>query len=267
MKCPFCHDDQDRVIDTRAVEDGTVIRRRRLCGNCKRRFSTYERVEATAVRVVKRDQTRVLFDPQKIRQGIERACWKRPVTNEQLTDLVAEITGEIDAKFENEVHSREIGRIVMEKLRTLDPVAYVRFVSVYLEFQDARDFAHDNVTDIPAMHFVFKLCVDFPGNFRNQIGQLFVGDRSFPTGAFDTLPDFLWIEQDTGLIPFDHPDGRSFDTLIRGEPTFAVAAQPAPPDDRPIFHRTRVDHPVLIVVAKRTFHNVTASPIGKNEEL
>ena len=142
MKCPFCHEDNDKVIDTRTVEDGSVIRRRRLC-QCNRRFTTYERVEATTVRVVKRDQTRVLFDPQKIRQGIERACWKRPITDRQLADLVAEIAVEIDASYETEVSSREIGRLVMERLRTLDQVAYVRFASVYLEFQDARDFASE----------------------------------------------------------------------------------------------------------------------------
>jgi len=141
MKCPFCHDDNDKVIDTRTVEDGTVIRRRRLCCRCNRRFSTYERVEATTIRVVKRDQTRVLFDPQKIRQGIERACWKRPVSDAQLTEFVAGITGEIDAAYDAEVSTRDIGRLVMERLRTLDQVAYVRFASVYLEFQNARDFS------------------------------------------------------------------------------------------------------------------------------
>ena len=143
MKCPFCHDDNDKVVDTRAVEDGMVIRRRRLCCHCKRRFTTYERVETTTVRVVKRDQTRVLFDPQKIRQGIERACWKRPISGEQLSELVASIAGEIDAAYDIEVSSQEIGRIVLERLRTLDPVAYVRFASVYLEFQDVRDFANE----------------------------------------------------------------------------------------------------------------------------
>ena len=143
MKCPFCHDDNDKVVDTRAVEDGMVIRRRRLCNQCKRRFTTYEHVETTTVRVVKRDQTRVLFDPQKIRQGIERACWKRPITDEQLTELVVGIAGEIDAAYDTEVSSREIGRLVMERLRTLDPVAYVRFASVYLEFQNLRDFANE----------------------------------------------------------------------------------------------------------------------------
>ncbi|MCL2118512.1 MAG: transcriptional regulator NrdR [Planctomycetaceae bacterium] len=143
MKCPFCHDDNDKVVDTRAVEDGMVIRRRRLCCHCKRRFTTHERVETTTVRVVKRDQTRVLFDPLKIRQGVERACWKRPITSEQLTELVTGIASEIDAAYETEVSSREIGRIVMERLRTLDSVAYVRFASVYLEFQDVRDFANE----------------------------------------------------------------------------------------------------------------------------
>ena len=141
MKCPFCHVDNDKVIDTRTGEDGSVTRRRRQCCNCNRRFTTYERVEATTVRVVKRDQTRVLFDSQKIRQGIERACWKRPISDEQLNELVAGIASEIDAKYDSEVSSREIGRIVMERLRTFDPVAYVRFASVYLEFQDASDFA------------------------------------------------------------------------------------------------------------------------------
>ncbi len=143
MKCPFCHDDNDKVIDTRGGEDGSVIRRRRLCCQCNRRFTTYERVEATTVRVVKRDQTRVLFDPQKIRQGIERACWKRPISDEQLSETVARIVGEIDAKYDAEVSSRDIGRIVMDRLRTLDPVAYVRFASVYLEFQDVSDFANE----------------------------------------------------------------------------------------------------------------------------
>ena len=143
MKCPFCHNNNDKVVDTRTVEDDMVIRRRRLCCHCKRRFTTYERVETTTVRVIKRDQTRVLFDPQKIRQGIERACWKRPITGEQLTELVMGIASEIDAAYDTEVTSREIGSIVMERLRTLDPVAYVRFASVYLEFQDARDFANE----------------------------------------------------------------------------------------------------------------------------
>ena len=143
MKCPFCHDDNDKVIDTRTVEDGMVIRRRRFCNRCKRRFTTNERVETTTVRVVKRDQTRVLFDPQKIRQGIERACWKRPITSEQLTELVTGIASEIDTAYDTEVSSREIGRIVMERLRAFDHVAYVRFASVYLEFQDARDFANE----------------------------------------------------------------------------------------------------------------------------
>ena len=143
MKCPYCHDDNDKVIDTRAGEEGSVIRRRRLCCRCNRRFTTYERVETTTVRVVKRDEPRVLFDPQKIREGVERACWKRPISTEQLTELVTRIANEIDAKYEVEVPSREIGGIVMEHLRRLDPVAYVRFASVYREFKDIRDFANE----------------------------------------------------------------------------------------------------------------------------
>jgi transcriptional repressor NrdR len=97
----------------------------------------------TTIRVVKRDQTRVPFDPQKVRQGIERACWKRPISDEQLDDLVANIAGEIDTRYDSEVPSREIGQIVMSRLRNLDMVAYIRFASVYLEFQEARDFVKE----------------------------------------------------------------------------------------------------------------------------
>jgi len=143
MKCPYCHRDNDKVVDTRVVEDGSVVRRRRLCCHCNRRFTTYERVELTTIRVVKRDEARVPFDPQKIRQGIERACWKRSVSDEQLNKLVAEITSDIDNRYDSEVPSREIGQIVMQRLRNLDKVAYIRFASVYLEFQGAKDFVNE----------------------------------------------------------------------------------------------------------------------------
>ncbi|MDR1493755.1 MAG: transcriptional regulator NrdR [Planctomycetaceae bacterium] len=143
MKCPFCHKDNDKVINTRSGDDGTTVRRRRLCCHCNKRFTTYERVEMTTIRVVKRDQTRVPFDPQKIRQGIERACWKRPISDEQLNDVVASIAGDIDARYDSEVPSREIGQLVMSRLRNIDMVAYIRFASVYLEFQEARDFVKE----------------------------------------------------------------------------------------------------------------------------
>jgi len=142
MKCPFCHHDNDKVVDTRTGEDGGIVRRRRFCCHCNKRFTTHERVEATTVRVIKRDQTRVPFDPQKIKQGLERACWKRPVSDVQIMQLVGEIVNEIDARYDSEILSGEIGKMVMQRLRKLDQVAYVRFASVYLEFQSARDFSN-----------------------------------------------------------------------------------------------------------------------------
>jgi len=142
MKCPYCQEDQDRVVDTRAGEEGFVIRRRRLCGRCNKRFTTYERVESIAIRVKKRDGIRVPFDRDKLRRGVERACWKRPISDAQISALIAEVESEIDSMFTSEVESQFIGEIVMGLLRDLDQVAYVRFASVYLHFQDAKDFAN-----------------------------------------------------------------------------------------------------------------------------
>ncbi len=143
MKCPFCHQDNDRVVDTRTSDDGFVIRRRRLCCGCSKRFTTFERIESTSVRVVKRDGSRVPFDREKLRQGLERACWKRPVSEAQISTLIARVEEEIEATFETEVESRFIGEQSMLLLREIDQVAYVRFASVYRKFQDARDFAQE----------------------------------------------------------------------------------------------------------------------------
>jgi transcriptional repressor NrdR len=140
MRCPFCHLDNDRVIDTRATEDGYVVRRKRVCGTCHRKFTTLERLEDSTVRVVKRDQTREPFDREKIRRGIERACSKRPISSEQIESLVQDIETEVHAKFELEVPTSRIGEIVMRHLARTDEVAYIRFASVYREFEDARDF-------------------------------------------------------------------------------------------------------------------------------
>ena len=139
MKCPFCRKDNDRVIETRTSEDGFVIRRRRACQSCKKRFTTYERIEVVNVRVVKRDNTRVPFDRNKVRQGVERACWKRPVRESQISELVAEL--ETSLEGESEVSSQRIGEMTMKLLRKLDDVAYVRFASVYREFAGVDDFA------------------------------------------------------------------------------------------------------------------------------
>ena len=143
MKCPFCRHDNDRVVDTRAGEDGYVVRRRRLCCRCEKRFTTYERIETISVHVRKRDGTRIPFDRDKIRRGLERACWKRPISDAQISSLLAEVENEIDQLFMPEVESRFIGEIVMKLLRQLDQVAYVRFASVYLHFKDAQDFADE----------------------------------------------------------------------------------------------------------------------------
>ncbi len=139
MKCPICRSDNDRVIETRTSEDGFTIRRRRLCQSCKRRFTTYERIEVVNVRVVKRDKSRVPFDRNKVRKGIERACWKRPISDSQISELVAELETKLEG--ETEVTSQRIGEMTMDLLRRLDAVAYVRFASVYQKFNGVEDFA------------------------------------------------------------------------------------------------------------------------------
>lgn len=143
MRCPYCHEDNDRVIDTRTGEDGFMIRRRRHCLQCGKRFTTYERVETVAFRVIKRDGTRIPFDRDKLREGLERACWKRPVSDAQLAVLIQQVESDMEANFDSEVESRFIGERVMQLLRELDEVAYVRFASVYRKFKDARDFANE----------------------------------------------------------------------------------------------------------------------------
>jgi transcriptional repressor NrdR len=143
MRCPFCHQDNDKVVDTRTSDDGFVIRRRRTCCACGKRFTTYERIETTQVRVIKRNGHRVPFDREKLRQGLERACWKRQISDAQISTLIAQVESDIDSIFETEVESHFIGERVMQYLGELDQVAFVRFASVYRHFQDASDFAKD----------------------------------------------------------------------------------------------------------------------------
>jgi transcriptional repressor NrdR len=140
MKCPFCRIDNDRVIDSRSCQDGFSIRRRRECLSCKRRYTTYERIEETAIKVVKKDGSRVPFSRDKIRGGLERACWKRPISDRDIERTVAAIENDVYSSFENEIESRRLGEIVMDHLRDLDEVAFVRFASVYRQFADAGDF-------------------------------------------------------------------------------------------------------------------------------
>lgn len=143
MRCPFCREDNDRVSDSRGVDDGFAIRRRRQCLNCGRRYTTSERPEEMAVKVVKKDGCREPFQRSKIRQGLERACYKRPISDEQIGRLVSDIESEVYAEVDTEIESRVLGDLVMEYLRKLDQVAYVRFASVYREFKDVSDFVQE----------------------------------------------------------------------------------------------------------------------------
>jgi transcriptional repressor NrdR len=143
MRCPFCRADHDRVIDSRAGDDGTSIRRRRQCLECQKRFTTYERVERHMLSVVKKGGDREPFDRDKIRRGLAKACWKRPVSEEQIETVVSALEGELYGAYETDVPSRVIGGRLMELLRALDQVAFVRFASVYREFKDVRDFVDE----------------------------------------------------------------------------------------------------------------------------
>ena len=143
MRCPFCRADDDKVVDSRSSGDGTIIRRRRECLACGRRFTTYERIETLLLRVEKKDGRRVEFDRAKIMNGLVKACEKRPVSTEQLEQAVSQIENEIYTHYDREVTSRQIGQLVMNKLRELDQVAYVRFASVYREFKDVSEFVSE----------------------------------------------------------------------------------------------------------------------------
>ena len=140
MKCPYCGNPDTRVVDSRPVDDNTSIRRRRVCDECGRRFTSYERVETVPLMVIKKDQTREIFDRSKIEAGVTRACHKRPVPVQKITELVDSIETEVINRGDREVPSAEIGEMVISKIKDLDPVAYVRFASVYREFKDVETF-------------------------------------------------------------------------------------------------------------------------------
>lgn len=144
MKCPYCGRDNTRVIDSRPADDGGSIRRRRECDACMRRFTTYEKVETIPVIVIKKDDNRETYDRSKIESGIIRACHKRPISAVQVSGLVDEIEAVIFNKEVREISTREIGELVMEKLKGLDSVAYVRFASVYREFKDVNTFMDES---------------------------------------------------------------------------------------------------------------------------
>ena len=140
MKCPYCGKEDNRVIDSRPVEENNSVRRRRVCDGCGRRFTTYEKVEMIPLVVIKKDNNRETYDRSKIEGGILRACHKRPVSVNQIKRAVDEIETEIFEREEKEISSREIGEMVMAKVHDLDAVAYVRFASVYREFKDVESF-------------------------------------------------------------------------------------------------------------------------------
>ena len=143
MKCPFCGDTESKVVDSRQTEDGQSIRRRRECLKCQRRFTTYEVVESLPIIVVKRDGTRQAFDRNKILNAMVRAFDKRQVDVKDLDRITTEIEQSIQNTLEREVTTDAIGQMVMERIKTLDEVAYIRFASVYRRFQDVRSFIHE----------------------------------------------------------------------------------------------------------------------------
>ncbi len=143
MRCPYCKNVKDKVVDSRTAADGTSIRRRRECDACGRRYTTYEKVEEVPFFVIKKNGTRVPFDRDRIRNGVVKACEKRPVSAEQVDALLDDIEARINEMFDKEVASKFIGNMVMDSLQELDQVAYVRFASVYREFKDVNEFVHE----------------------------------------------------------------------------------------------------------------------------
>jgi transcriptional repressor NrdR len=163
MRCPYCQQDSDKVIDSRASDEGRAIRRRRHCLACGKRFTTYEHVEETIkINVIKRDGARVPFDRTKIIAGLEKACFKRPVTAEQILKMVEEVEEDLMRRGLRDVPSLDIGQLVSDKLKFVDQVAYVRFASVYKQFRDMNDL----IEEVKAM------AVTMPSNRPGQ-GRLF----------------------------------------------------------------------------------------------
>ncbi len=140
MKCPYCGADDDKVVDSRSMSDGLSIRRRRECLACSKRFTTYEHVDNIPIMVIKRDERREPYQRDKLVQGVRIACRKRPVSEDQVEAIASQIELKINSEFEKEIDSATLGELVMEQLRRLDQVAYVRFASVYRQFKDVNQF-------------------------------------------------------------------------------------------------------------------------------
>jgi len=143
MKCPFCGYLDSKVMDSRPTDEGSIIRRRRECPSCKKRFTTYERVDELPIMVIKKSGNREVFDPHKIINGLIKACEKRPVTMEKLQNIANDVEKELKNSMEQEVESRTIGEMVMKRLKNADEVAYVRFASVYRQFKDINSYIEE----------------------------------------------------------------------------------------------------------------------------
>lgn len=143
MRCPFCGNPEDRVVDSRESKEGDVIRRRRQCTACERRFTSYEKIDEQPFHVVKSDERREPYDRQKLMRGLQLACRKRPVPASKLEQLADKIEAAMQENEEREISSRELGNLVMDELRALDQVAYVRFASVYRNFKDVDEFVRE----------------------------------------------------------------------------------------------------------------------------
>ena len=147
MKCPFCNNIQDKVIDSRESEDGLSVRRRRECLKCGKRFTTYEEIEKIPIMVIKKDDRREKFSREKILNGLIHACEKRPISIERLEEIASLVEGKLQSLMEKEIPSKKIGEMVIRELQKLDKVAYVRFASVYHEFKDVEDFSRVGLVD------------------------------------------------------------------------------------------------------------------------
>jgi transcriptional repressor NrdR len=143
MKCPYCASAETNVIDSRVVEDQTAIRRRRVCAKCDKRFTSYERVEGIELKVVKKDGTKEDFTREKLKRGIVKATWKRPVSMSDIDELIEDVERRLRRKDSKEVKSWEIGNMVLNRLKKLDPLAYLLFASVYRDFNDIEDFKQE----------------------------------------------------------------------------------------------------------------------------
>ena len=143
MKCPFCFNDESKVVDSRSTDDNTTIRRRRECTKCNKRYTTYEKIEDIPVLVIKRDLARENFNKEKINNGLIIACQKRPVSRKQIEEIAEDIEKKISNKMLTEIESETIGEMVMEKLKEIDEISYVRFASVYRQFKDINTFLEE----------------------------------------------------------------------------------------------------------------------------